>query len=105
MATKTTAYLGLNTRDGVALDPQAVIHWIVSKLKQFQIQGATISQQTGYWDGYLEDSLAVSVISDTPLSSFFRNLGTLYCHDFQQEAVLVERQEVLIELHQGIRSI
>lgn len=85
-------HLGLKTNKGVCIDQGTVECWLIRQLGQHDIDGFTISGQEGYWKGISEHSIRVSCLSERDLSSIFRLISTIYCHDFQQDAVLFTQQ-------------
>ncbi len=90
-------HVGLTTKHGVSIYQGTVECWIVRQLAQHDIDGFTLATQEGYWKGKSERSLRLSCLSERDLSSIFRLISTIYCIDFQQDAVLFTQQYLCAE--------
>lgn len=94
---KYSLYLGLTKRNGQTVNRDVAISWVTLQLKQRSIDGATIESALGVWRGAVEQTLIVHALADTPLDSIFKMIARIYAHDFDQEAVLFEKQTVAAE--------
>lgn len=94
---KYSLYFGLTKRNGQSVNRDVVISWVTLQFKQHGIDGATIHSALGLWHGTVEQTLIVHTVSVQPLDSIFKVIARIYALDFDQEAVLFEKQTVEVE--------
>lgn len=82
--------IGLTTKHGKLLDKQAVLDMVASELPAF-----SATEQTGYWEGAAERSLAISLVDTTgQAEEQLRKLAAKLAWVFEQACVLLTKQPV-----------
>lgn len=91
---KTTAYFGLSTIKGTRICSETALNWLIASLRRYNINSFTVKYSIGVWNGRQENVLVISITDEKERMSELKGLGSIYCHDFDQDSVLVECQRL-----------
>lgn len=93
---QTTMMIGCNYGDpagealkGKAIPTEHVMFHIKSAMADAGIEGYTLTNCTGYWQGSPEDSIKVEVFHDYGPTDLYKNVARVIKAALHQEAVLV----------------
>lgn len=94
---KVELTVGLTTKLGAPVPKDIALACIVQRLADANIDGFSVLQQTGFWQGAVEESLLVTVLCDKDEGQHeidFCHIGRLLADDLLQDCVLVCHTEV-----------